>query len=83
MNEPRACITIHSEVSEKNKHCILMCIYGIWQESTDEPVGRAVGRCRHNRLVDMMGKKERVGQIKTVSTETYTLPYVRKMTSGN
>ena len=34
---------IQSEVSqkEKNKYHILMLIYGIWKDSTDEPICRA------------------------------------------
>ena len=39
-------------------------------------------RCRHSRLVDTMGEGEG-GTNQGSSTETYTLPYVRKITSGN
>ena len=39
---------IQSEVSqkEKKKYCILTHIYGIQKDGTDEPICRAVWRCR-------------------------------------
>ena len=53
---------MQSEVSpkEKNKYCILMHIYGIWKNGTDEPICRAgIDTDVENGLVDI--GKERVG----------------------
>ena len=32
---------------EKDKHCILMHVYGIWKESADEPACRTAAEYRH------------------------------------
>ena len=47
---------IHSEVSqkEKNKSCVLMHVYGIQKDGTDEPICRAETETQ-NRLMDMDG----------------------------
>ena len=41
--DPESAIQREGSQKEKNKHCILMCIYiyGIWKNSTDEPICRA------------------------------------------
>ena len=48
---------ILSEVSqkEKNKYRILMCICGIWKDSTDEPICSNGDTDIENRLMDMAG----------------------------
>ena len=44
---------IQSEVSQKNKYCILTHIYGIQKKDTDEPICRAgLDADVENRLVD-------------------------------
>ena len=50
---------IQREVSqeEKNKHCILMCIYGIQKYGTDEPICRAdIERHTLRNGVDTVGE---------------------------
>ena len=46
VDEPRACYTEWSSQKEKNKYHILMNIYGIQKNGTDEPNYR-VGILRH------------------------------------
>ena len=59
MLESRA--VIQSEVSQKNKskYHILMHIYGIWKNGTNEPICRAgIDTDVENRCVDMAGEGE-------------------------
>ena len=41
VDEPRACYTGEVSLKEKNKFHILMPIYGIDKNATDEPINRA------------------------------------------
>ena len=77
---------IQSEVSQKYKSCLLMHIYGIQKDGTEDC-------CLHssedtdieNRLMDLgVGWGEEDGGTNGESSmETYTLPYVKYITSGN
>ena len=70
---------IQSEVSqrEKDKYCILIHIYGIWKNGTEEFIYRvAMERQIENRLMDMGRGKERMKCIERV-TWKLTLPYVK------
>ena len=63
---------VQNEVSQKerNKYCILMCIYGIQKNGTDEPVCRA-GIETQTQRTDLWAQQEkRVEQTKRV-TLTY------------
>ena len=41
---------------EKDKHCILTHVYGIWKDGADEPICRAVvDTDTEDRLVDIVG----------------------------
>ena len=52
--------TIQSEISqkEKNKYHILMHIYGIQKDGTDDPIFSNGDADTQNRLVDIVGKGE-------------------------
>ena len=68
------CYIIQSEVSqkEKDKCHILMHIYGIQKDSTDNPT------CRAAKEIDIWGTVgEEGGMIWENSTETYTLSYTK------
>ena len=70
---------IQSEVSqkEKDKYYILMHIYRIWENSTEEFIYRAlVEKQTENRLIDMGRGEERVRCMERV-TWKLTLPYVK------
>ena len=68
---PRTYYTEWSK-SEKTKYHILMHIYGIQKDGSDEPIYRAA---IENRFVDTVG--ERKGRMNWKSRlETYTLLYV-------
>ena len=73
---------IQSELSQKNKHNILMHIYGIQVDGTDEPICRATMETESCGLVDRVRGKERVGQMGRVAWK-HTLPYVKQISSGN
>ena len=68
---------IQSEVSQKDKYCILMHIYGIQKDGTDEAICRAANGDAdiENRLVDtgqggMRAQDERRGQHGNIHTPT-------------
>ena len=65
-----------SEISKKvkNEYCILMHIYGIWRNITDEPIYRAGIKTQTQRtdLRTQQGK-ERVGQIGRIALRYFTL----------
>ena len=71
---------IESEVSQKEKHKyhILMHIYRIYKNSTEELIFRAEIRNRQteNRLMDMGRGEERMRCMERV-TWKFTLPYVK------
>ena len=53
--------TVQSEVSqkEKDKYCILMHVYGIYKDGTDESICRAARRCRQRTDLWIQWGKER------------------------
>ena len=61
----------HSEVSQKerNKYHVLMCIYGIQKESTDEPIYKEEVETWKQRM-DTAGERE--GRIIEKGALTYT-----------
>ena len=67
---------IQSELSQKNKHDILMHTYGIQVDATDEPICRATMETQSCGLVDRVRGKERVEQMGRVAWKQ-TLPYVK------
>ena len=73
---------IQSEVSQKNKYQILMHIYGIQKDGTDYLHGSSGDVVIENRLVDTEweGKGGTNGKS---SMETFILPYVKQIASGN
>ena len=72
---------IQSEVSqkEKNKYHILMLIYGIWKDSTDEPICRAAMEKQTWRTDLWMWGKERKERMRCMERVTWKLsiPYVK------
>ena len=76
---------IQSEMSqkEKYKYHILMYIYGIQRNSTEEFIYRArMEKQTENRLMDMRRGEERVRCMERV-TRKLTLPYVKQIANGN
>ena len=71
---------IQSEVGkkEKNRYCILMHIYGIQKDSTDEPSFRAP-----METGTLLGEEEEGKMNGKGIVEAYTLPYVKQIASGN
>ena len=68
---------IQSEVSQKNKHHILMHIYGIWRWYVWSYVQGSKGDTDvKNRLLDSVGEGES-GMIWENSIKTHTLPYIK------
>ena len=83
VDEPRACYTEWVSQKEKNKYCILTHIWNLgrrywwsylWDSSRDTDI--------QNRLVDTVGEGEG-GTNGENSIETYTLPCVKQIASGN
>ena len=78
---------IQSEVSsERDKYHILMHIYGIQKDGTDEPNCRAAVEMQTQRTDlwawEAEGEKKG-GMTEESGMETYTLPYVKQIASGN
>ena len=79
---------IQREISqkEKNKYHILMHMYGIQKDGTDEIICRAAMKTQTQRTYlgrqQEEGKKERVGYMDRV-TWKLTLPYVKQIANGN
>ena len=79
---------IQREISqkEKNKYHILMHMYGIQKDGTDEIICRAAMKTQTQRTYlgrqQEEGKKERVGYMDRV-TWKHTLPYVKYIANGN
>ena len=48
VDEPRVCHTMWGQI-EKNKYCILIHIYGIWENGTDEPICQTGIEMRHRK----------------------------------
>ena len=75
---------IQSEISqkEKNKYCVLMHIYGIQKNSTDEPVYRKEMEMQMQRI-DWSSQLGKEGQDKLrKQTDVYILSCVKQITSG-
>ena len=74
-----------SEVSqkEKDKYCILMHMYGIYKNGTEELIFRAtMEKQTENRLMDMGRGEERVRCVDRV-TRKLTLPCLNGRANGN
>ena len=77
---------IHSEVSqkEKTKYHLLVHIYGIQKDGTDEPICRAALETQRELTTDTGSGEEGEGEMNGESNvEAYTLPYVKQMANGN
>ena len=74
---------IQSELSQKkkNKYCISTHIYGIQKNGTDEPICKAGIETQMQKHVDTEGKEG--GTNWEISTDIYTLPYVKLIASEN
>ena len=74
---------IQSEVSQKDKYHILMHIYGIQKNGTEEFIYRAaMEKQTENRLMDIGRGEERVRCMERV-TWKLTLPCVKQIANGN
>ena len=68
----------------KNEYCILVHIYGIQKDGTDEPTCRAAMEMQtENRLGDTGAGEGEDGTNGKSSMKTHTLPYVKQMPSEN
>ena len=75
---------IQSEVSQKNKYRIVMHIYGIQKDGTDEFVCRGAVEMQTQRTdLWAQGWEGEGGTNGERSVETYTLPYVERIADGN
>ena len=76
---------IQSEISqkEKDKYCILIHIYGIQKNGTEEFIYRATMERETQKIdIDTGRGEERLRRMKRV-TQKLTLPYVKQIANGN